>query len=106
MNVLNKYLLLAILGFGIALTGAGILLKRSWTANGIQKAQIGVLNQTILRAQEQRALDQATLALAARKIASTARETASAQASLASASRQNRSWADQPVPKEVQDALK
>lgn len=72
----------------------------------VYKADIRTLNATILRASEQRATDKATLDRLARKNAATAREMASAQASLQRSLSANREWADQPVPKEVQDALR
>jgi hypothetical protein len=68
--------------------------------------EIRTLNGTILRAAEQRTTDKATLDRLARKNAAMARETASARASLQRSLSANREWADQPVPKEVQDALR
>lgn len=106
MNPFDKYLVIAIAGLCLLLAGSGYLLKRSYVANGAQKSQITALNQSLLRAAEQRAVDQATLDRLAKTNAATARKTALAQASLARSIIANRPWADTPVPKEVQDALR
>lgn len=67
--------------------------------------QILALNRSLLRAQEQHTLDAATLTRLAARNRATARQMASVQASLADALAANRAWAEQAVPKEVQDAL-
>lgn len=70
------------------------------------KSDIRTLNGTILRAAEQRATDKATLDRLARANALAARQNASAKASLQRSVAANPTWASQPVPKEVQDALR
>lgn len=96
----------AVAALGAALTLAGWALKHSYAEQGALKTQIAALNGALLRAAEQRATDQATLDRLAKKNAATAREMARAQASLQRSLSANREWADQPVPKEVQDALR
>lgn len=96
----------AIAALSLALAGSGLLLKRAFTQAGASKAQIQALNTTLVRAQEQRALDQATLDRLARKNAATSRENALARASLQRSLTANREWSSTPVPKEVQDALR
>ena len=90
----------------LALAGTGWALKSQVKANGAARAQIQGLQEGIKRAQEQRKLDQATLARLAKKNAATARETARLRASLGAALAANRPWADAPVPKDIQDALR
>lgn len=90
----------------LALMGSGWALKRAYEQQATQRAEIRALNGAILRASEQRILDRATLDRLARKNAATARESALAQAALQRALTANRTWADQTVPKEVQDALR
>lgn len=72
----------------------GHLRERAHTAEEAARTAQAALKRT-----------QATLAYREKLRATTARETASARASLAAAAASNPTWADAPVPKEVQDAL-
>lgn len=96
----------AIAALALSLAGCGWALRVQIRANGEQIAQIRSLNGAILRASEQRAVDRATLDRLAKKNAATARESALARASLQRSLTANPTWAAQPVPKEVQDALR
>lgn len=103
--MLSKYPLLALAALALLLAGSCYLLKRSYAANGAQKLQITVLSDQIKSAQEQRKLDQATLALRAIEKSAIARKTAFTRASYATAAASSPEWAQQPVPQEVQNAL-
>jgi hypothetical protein len=96
----------AVAALSVALVGSVWALKRAYEHSATQTAQIKTLNLGLVRAAEQRALDRATLDRLAKKNAATARETALAGAALQQAIKQNQEWGSQPVPKEVQDALR
>lgn len=102
---MSRYLMAVIAALSLALGGSGWLLKRAYTANGAQAVQITSLQEAQERAQEAARRDRALLARRAREIAAQEAAAASARADLAAALLQNRAWAEQEVPKEVQDAL-
>jgi hypothetical protein len=106
LSLLGGYLWYAILSLALALGGSLYLLKASYERNGRLSADLNAATDALEAAQEQRALDRATLARLAVKKAARARESASAAASLGAALTANRQWADTPVPQGVQDALK
>lgn len=86
--------------------GAGMVWYAMADRLAAAKAEIRTLNSDLQRATEQRATDRATLASLAKKNAATARETASLRQRLDHSLFKNPEWAAQPVPKEVQDALR
>ena len=96
----------ALAALSLALGACGWGLKLQIKANGAQVQQIRNLNTDLKRAVEQRAVDQATLDRLAVRNAATARESARVGRLLADSLFKNREWADRPVPKEVQDALR
>lgn len=100
------------IAFGLAVAGLGLhayvqkqRLESAKLELASAEAKIGTLADELERAQALRKLDQAALALARREKAAIAREMASLRLSLDAALAANRAWAEQPVPKEVQDAL-
>lgn len=102
---MTKYLLAAIAALILALSGAGFLLKREIAAHAVEKAARVAVQSSLDGALERESdLRKASVARAA-AIASERRKSAAAQAALRKALDVNRAWADQPVPKEVQDAL-
>lgn len=72
---------------------------------GHLRAELHTAQEAAKTAQEALKKTQATLAYREKLRATTARETASAQASLRAVSASNPTWAQAPVPQEVQDAL-
>lgn len=72
---------------------------------GHLRADLRTAQEAARTAQEALKKTQATLAYREKLRAASAREAASARASLASAAASNPTWAQAPVPKEVQDAL-
>lgn len=95
--------LIGALVVALTLTGAGLWhqLKRT----GAQAAHIEALQERLDGA-EKRAKAAAKASVARERLrASTAAQAASQAASAEAAIATNREWADQPVPKEVQDAL-
>lgn len=103
---MTKYLLALVAALVLALGASGLLLKAQIKKNGAQAAQMQALTEAAERSAKQRKKDQALLARRAAENRAAALERASTQAALAAALAQNREWADQPVPQEVQDALK
>ena len=96
-----KHLLALYVALALAVAASGWLLVQRGRLTA-QIAQIEVERSAALASVER---NQATLAALRRKNAATARAGASAAASLAAASAANPSWASEPVPKGVQDAL-
>lgn len=95
--------LIGALVVALTLTGAGLLYQLKLT--GAQAAQIDTLQERLDGA-EKRAKAVAKASVARERLrASTAAQAASQAASTQAALTANREWADQPVPKEVQDAL-
>lgn len=97
---------------GLGLMGAGLArafykprLEAARLELAVAEAEVSRLAAENQGLQELRKLDQATLASVSRARAAIARESASLRLKLAAALDANRAWADQPVPKEVQDAL-
>ena len=72
---------------------------------GVQGAEIARLTQAAQRAQETRKRDEAISTRAREKNRATARLGASVSLSVRAAASAVPAWADQAVPKEVQDAL-
>jgi hypothetical protein len=68
-------------------------------------AAVTTLSEANQRLQERVAKDQATLASLERRRSAIARESASLRRALAHALLANPAWANEPVPKEVQDAI-
>jgi hypothetical protein len=85
--------------------GTAYLLVASYKANGAQKAQLEASEQARKRALAASKRDRALSARRAKENAATARENALLRQRVEGALAQHRAWADQPVPKEVQDAL-
>lgn len=100
------------IAFGLAVAGLGLhayvqkqRLESSRIELAVAESRIAQLAVEIESLQELRKVDQAALASARREKAAIARKMASLKLSLDAALAANRAWADQPVPKEVQDAL-
>lgn len=100
------------LAAGLGIMGAGLArafykprldaVRMELAAAESEVSRLAAENQGL---QELRKLDQATLASVSRAKAAIARERAALSLKLTAALAANRAWADQPVPKEVQDAL-
>lgn len=92
----------------IALVGAGAFV--AWHHEqpliAAQKARADTAEKALADAIAQRAVDQAASARLVADKATIARKTTSQRAALTHAVAASPSWADAPVPKEVQDALK
>lgn len=100
------------IAFGLAVAGLGLhayVQKQRLAATRVELAvaesEVSRLTAEIAGLQELRKADQAALASAQRDRAAIARKVASLRLSLDAALAANRGWAEQPVPKEVQDAL-
>lgn len=104
---MTRYLAIALALALLALGGAGLLLKRSYTANGAMKAQNTELAQRVKTAQEAaKRSDKASARLAADRLALARSEALLRQRlDAALALPKNREWADSTVPQEVRDAL-
>ena len=102
---MTRYLLGVVLLLAVALGGAGFLLKRSYTQNGLYRAQIGQYQEAARKAEEQRKKDMTVLAQRAKENAAAAREMTSLRQKLDRALTANQKWAAEPLPKEVSDAL-
>ncbi len=102
---LTGYLAAAIAALALALGGAGVLLKRSYTANGALRADVTALRDANEALQDARKLADRVVVARARANAATGRKTARNRTSLDAAIARNPGWASQPLPKEVLDAL-
>lgn len=85
---------------------AGALGKRLYDQSRQHSAVVADLQRDVKRAQEARKRSDAALVSLRQKNASTARLGASARASLQAATASSPGWAAEPLPKEVQDALR
>lgn len=103
---MTKYLIAAIAALMLLLTGVGYSLKAQIKKNGAQATKITALEDVLEAAATQRKADQALLARRAREKAAIALEMASTRQQLDRALAANPDWANQPIPQEVQDALK
>src|SRR3954466_11763661 len=101
------YKLLLELALALGLVGAGVYLAHRHYAPTIaaQKAEIVGWQEAETARLAQEKVDQATLASLRQKNVDLARQNAHNRASLTAALASAPSWASQPVPKEVQDAL-
>ena len=104
--MLTKLLSIATFVAFFALAGLGYLLRQAWVANGEQGAQIEALQESAKLAARARLHNQAVSGRLQVRKAAVARSEALAGQDLGSALRANRAWADQPVPDEVQNALR
>lgn len=93
-------IVLALVGFG-----AGTVWYLLSDKLAQAKAEQGHLQAGLRALAEQRVKDQATLARRAAANAAAARREAAARERLRAAVTVNRAWADEPLPKEIQDAL-
>lgn len=103
--MLTKYLIAAIVALSLALGGMGYLFKRqiAQTAKAVAEAQQSA--EALKTAQAALERQRALSAKLSKEKAATAREGASLRLQLDRALSAHKEWADQPVPKEVQDAL-
>lgn len=103
--MLKYYLIVVAVLLGL-LAGSGYALKRSYSRNGEIKAELTQAAEKVAALEKQAKADQALLKKrAAAEKEARARETAAHKA-LERSLFENREWADQPVPKEVLDALR
>lgn len=91
---------------GVALAGAGVTYKVMSGKVARAEAQRDSAVQALQTLQEQRKKDQAVLARRAAANAAAARAAAATKARLLAAVQVNQSWANEPLPKEIQDALR
>lgn len=94
-----------LLAAALALAGAGVTYKVMAGKVAQAQAERDQLAQTLAALAAQRQKDMAILASRAKKNAAAARADALARQRLQQALRDNPAWADQPLPKELQDAL-
>lgn len=85
--------------------GLGYLLRQSWAENVEQAAQIQTFQEAARMAAKARIRDQGISAGLRAQKAAVDRSEALAGQSLEAAKRANPSWSEEPLPKEVQDAL-
>jgi hypothetical protein len=106
MNLIYKLLIEA--GIVLALVGGAAFAMHRHDSARIAAAEDAnaSLTQANVRLVAQRELDQATLTSLAAKRADLGRQSVRTHASLHAAAASAPDWASQPVPKEVQDALK
>lgn len=95
-------LTLALIGASLVLAG---LLYYSWSSGIKKQAEITALKDTLQGVAKARERDSKVLAARSKEKAALARELLAAHRKLEGALKQHGDWADQPVPKEVQDAL-
>lgn len=103
---MTKYLAAVIAALVLALAGAGWTLKRQIAKNGEQTVIIQEYERTVKALREQEQKDRVLIAKRARENAAAAAETARLRSRLEDALARNREWADAPIPKEVQDAMR
>lgn len=89
---------------GLGLAGFGVYRHMAVRLASVE-AKLDGAQAALAEAVRQRKLDAALLARRAQENAAAARETALLRQRLRDALAVNREWAEQPVPKEVQDAL-
>lgn len=92
-----------LLAFGLGAAGMYALVNPRLAAERAKSASLVRAADALMA---QRKVDQATLASLAKKNAVAARESASTRVRLQAAAASAAEWRDQPVPQEVQDALK
>jgi hypothetical protein len=102
---MTKYLLAVLAALTLALAGSGYALKRAYAANGEQAGRIEQLEATVAAAEKQKAKDRALITKHALANSLARAESDRLRAKLDDALTRNREWADQPIPKGVQDAL-
>jgi hypothetical protein len=102
---MTKYLIAALAVITLLLAGVSTLWYRSNVALVLSQAQVQEMTKAQERAQEALKRSQALSARLAREKAATARESALLRQSLEAALDRSPEWRDEPVPKEVQDAL-
>jgi len=93
------------IALALSLGALGHTVRTHWAAESRWESERDGLLASIQRARNDRKRAEATLASLRQKNAATARAGASAAASLSAASAAAPSWAAEPVPKGVQDAL-
>ena len=103
---MTQYLLMALAGLLALSGGLGWLSWQQRATIGAVRAEQTALQDALEGAQEARKRDQATLVARERQRAVTDRSEALQRASVDAAVSNNKDWASQPVPQEVQDALR
>lgn len=101
---MKYYILVVVVLLGL-LAGSGWLLKRSYSANGRIKAELTQATDRVTLLEKQAKADQALLKKRAAAEKEARIREAAAHKALQNSLFANREWADQPVPKEVLDAL-
>jgi hypothetical protein len=104
--MLMKIVFVLMMAGWAGMAGLGYLIQQAWVANGEQKAQIEGLQESARMASKAAARNRAISGRLQARKAALGRSEALAGHSLEAATRANPEWADQPLPQEVQDALK
>lgn len=102
MNKLKMGAAIVLALYSVAVSG---FLYRAIALNARQSAEIDGYKGTLDALAKDREHSAKVLGHRAKKNAATGRKQAGKRSSLAAAAASNPEWADQPVPKEVQDAL-
>lgn len=103
---MTKYLLIALAILSALLAGSGILLKRSYAEAGKVRAELSATQDALEGAQEAAKLNAKVSVARSKARASTARKSQVDRQALEKSLRSNNTWADQPVPADVQEALR
>lgn len=102
---MTRYLTIALVLLGFLAGSLAYMLRREIVKTGAQAETINTLNEAVASVAKARERDGKVLAQRGREKAALARELAGTARKLDAALANQRAWADQPVPKEVQDAM-